>query len=263
MQNPSRIVCLTEESVETLYLLGEERRIVGVSAFVKRPEETKKLKKVSAFTSANIPKILELNPDLILGFSDIQKDIARDLIGEGANVFIANHRSLDEILDYILLLGRIVDRRDEALKLVKEFKEKLRNYKEWSSGLKKRPKVHIEEWDEPLITGIQWFAEVVEACGGELCFPEKSRASLAQERTLTHQEVIEANPDIIFGCWCGKPLDVSSIERREGYADLNAVKNHEIHELEPEIFLQPGPAPFVDGLDIMRQHIENWVAKNS
>jgi iron complex transport system substrate-binding protein len=263
MENPSRIVCLTEESVETLYLLGEERRIVGVSAFVKRPPETKNLKRVSAFTSANIPKILELGPDLVLGFSDIQKDIARDLIGAGVNVFIANHRSLDEILNYILLLGRMVDQGEKAIALVDSFKEKLKASRQWAQSLKIKPRIHLEEWDEPLISGIQWFAELVEACGGELCFPEKAKASLAMDRTLSHDQVIAANPDIIFGCWCGKPVDISSIEKREGYAALKAVKNQEIYELEPEIFLQPGPAPFVDGLDIMRQHIENWVAKNS
>jgi len=263
MDYPRRIVCLTEESVETLYLLGEERRIVGVSAFVKRPAETKNLKKVSAFTSANIPKVLELNPDLILGFSDIQKDIAKDLIGEGANVFIANHRSLEETLDYILMLGRMVGKTQEAIELVEKFREKIESCKQFAEGLSIKPKIHLEEWDEPLISGIQWFAEVVELCGGELCFPEKSRSSLAKDRYLTHGEVIEVNPDIIFGCWCGKPVDIPSIAAREGYAEINAVKNNEIFELEPEIFLQPGPAPFVDGLDIMRQHIENWVSKNT
>lgn len=263
MEYPRRIVCLTEESVETLYLLGEERRIVGVSAFVKRPPETKNLKKVSAFTSANISKILDLKPDLVLGFSDIQKEIARDLIGEGVNVFIANHRSLEEILDYVGMLGRMVDAHEKTAALVEGLKKKLEETREWSKSLSIRPKVHLEEWDEPLISGIQWFAELVEACGGELCFPEKSRSSLAKDRYLTHQEVITANPDLIFGCWCGKPVDIHSIERREGYDRIKAVLDKEIYELEPEIFLQPGPAPFVDGLDIMRQHIENWVAKNS
>jgi iron complex transport system substrate-binding protein len=263
MEYPRRIVCLTEESVETLYLLGEERRIVGVSAFVKRPPETKSLKRVSAFTSANISKILDLKPDLVLGFSDIQKDIARDLIGVGVNVFIANHRSLEEILDYVGMLGRMVNAQEKTQILVEGFKNKLEGTREWAKSLSIKPKVHLEEWDEPLISGIQWFAELVEACGGELCFPEKSMSSLAKDRYLTYQEVITANPDLIFGCWCGKPVDIPSIEGREGYDQINAVKNKEIYELEPEIFLQPGPAPFVDGLDIMRQHIENWVSKNT
>ena len=263
MEYPRRIVCLTEESVETLYLLGEERRIVGVSAFVKRPPETKSLKRVSAFTSANTSKILELRPDLVLGFSDIQKDIAKDLIGEGVNVFIANHRSLEGILDYIGMLGRMIDASEKTQELVEGLKKKLEEARIWSQDLPVKPKVHLEEWDEPLISGIQWFAELVEACGGELCYPEKSRSSLAKERYLTHEEVIAANPDIIFGCWCGKPVDISSIVAREGYGQIKAVIDNEIYELEPEIFLQPGPAPFIDGIDIVRQHIESWVTKYS
>lgn len=245
---PERIVCITEESVETLYLLGEERRIVGVSAFVERPPEAKNLKKVSAFTSANIDKILELEPDLVLGFSDIQKDIAKDLIGAGVNTFIANHRSLDEIQNYILWLGSMVGKASEAEKLNAKLDVQKKLALDFTSSLKERPKVYLEEWDEPAISGIRWFSEIVELCGGVDIFSEKSQASLAKDRYVNFDEVVESNPDFILPCWCGKKVDVDSIKSRDGFEGIKAVKNNQIFELDPAVFLQPGPAPFLDGI---------------
>ncbi|MFT6070068.1 MAG: iron complex transport system substrate-binding protein [Bacteriovoracaceae bacterium] len=245
---PERIICLTEESVETLFHLGEEHRIVGVSAYVERPVEAKKIKKVSAFTSANIGKILELKPDLVLGFSDIQKDIARDLIGAGINVYFANHRSLEEILNYILCLGSLVGKKEEALELISTLEKNLLKASEFSKTLSRKPRVYIEEWDEPMISGIKWFSELIEACGGVDIFSQKSQQSLAPDRIVSNKDVISSNPDFIFGCWCGKKVDIDQIKSREGYLNIEAVKNNRVFELDPAIFLQPGPAPFIDGI---------------
>ncbi len=249
---------MTEESVETLYLLGKEDLIVGVSAFVKRPPESRKKKTISAFTHANIKKIVELKPDLILGFSDIQKDIASELIGLGFNVFIANHRSLNETLDYIINLGSLVGERDKALRLVHSYEELIETMREESSKLSVRPKVYLEEWDEPMICGIQWFSEIAEVCGGiDICSLE-SRGSLAKDRFVSKEFVSQKNPDIILASWCGKKVDLKSFEKRLGWSDINAVKSGHIYELEPEIFLQPGPALFESGLELLSGIIKNW-----
>lgn len=255
---PERIICLTEESVETLYLLGEEKRIVGVSAFVERPLEAKKIKKVSAFTSANIDKILDLKPDLVLGFSDIQKDIAKELIGAGVNVFIANHRSLDEILNYILWLGSMVGKRDESEALISRLEENIQEAKDLSKSLKRRPRVYIEEWDDPMISGIRWFSELIEVCGGVDIFKKQGEQSLANDRIVKNEDVIAKNPDIIFGCWCGKKVDIEQIKNRQGYDKIEAVKNSRIYELDPAIFLQPGPAPFLEGIPQIIKYFKDF-----
>lgn len=245
---PERIICLTEESVETLFYLGQEHRIIGVSAYVERPEEAKKIKRVSAFTSANIEKIIDLKPDLVLGFSDIQKDIAKDLIGAGINVFIANHRSIEEILNYILCLGSMVGEAEKAEGLIRTLEQNIQEAKQFAQSLKRRPRVYLEEWDEPMISGIKWFSELIETCGGEDIFKEKGDQSLANDRIILNRDVISENPDFIFGCWCGKKVDISQIKKREGYKDIGAVKNDRVFELDPAIFLQPGPAPLLDGI---------------
>ena len=201
MAFPSRIVCLTEESVETLFLLGEGHRIVGVSSYVVRPKEALELPKVSMFTSSSYEKIEALKPDLILGFSDIQSDIARDLIKRGFNVFISNHRSLEETLNYILLLSSMVGASDKGKKLVQSLNKKLED----SKGIIKKPlKIYFEEWDEPMISGIRWVSDLITHLGGVDIFRDQSKGSLAKERFVTSDDVIRANPDIIFGCWCGK-----------------------------------------------------------
>ena len=251
---PSKIICLTEESVETLFLLGEQHRIAGVSAFVKRPDEAQQLPKVSFFTSSNYPKILAHNPDLILGHSDIQKDIARDLIELGQNVFIANHRSLDEILNYIHMLGNLTGAQEASSLLLNRLESKIGEAKEFAKTLLRKPKVYLEEWDEPQISAIKWVSELITVCGGEDIFHERSQGVLAKERFATHEEVIAADPDIIFGCWCGKKVKVDSIKNRKGYDRIKAVKNNKVFELPPEIFLQPGPAPILDGIDILMKY---------
>lgn len=255
---PSRIICLTEESVETLYLIGKESLIKGVSAFVKRPNEAQKLPKVSFFTTSNYDKILSHKPDLIIGHSDIQKDIARDLIELGQNVFISNHRSLESILGYILLLSRMVGDEASGLNLITRLEENISRAQEFTKSLQNRPKVYFEEWDEPMISGIQWVSELIELCGGIDISKERSTGILAKDRFTSHDEVIEANPDIIFACHCGKKVKVEKIYERKEYENISAIKNKQVFELAPEIFLQPGPAPLLDGIDILLNYFKEY-----
>lgn len=246
-----RIICLTEETVETLYLLGRQDFIIGVSEYVERPAEAKSLPVVTQFIRSDIEQIVAMKPDLVIGFSDLQKDIASQLIGRGLNVLVTNQRSLKEILNNILLLGRIVGEEQKARELVKSFEAKLNHYK----GLtpKSRPKVYFEEWDHPRYSCIQWVSELIHAVGGENIFAHKSGA-MARDREVTDEEIIQANPDIIFGCWCGKKVKLESFEKR--YPNVTAVKNGHLWELDPAIFLQPGPALFVDGLDQMFEKLQ-------
>ncbi len=249
---------MTEESVEVIYALDRSELIVGVSAYVERPPEAKKKKTISAFTHANLKRIKEINPDLVLGFSDIQKDIARDLIGEGLNVFIANHRSVEGILNYVQMVGNLIGETAKASEYVKELESKISKARKKASSFKVRPKVYIEEWNEPLICGIQWFSEIVDLCGGEVVHREKSLSSLANGRFLTHEEVIDFDPDIILASWCGKKVDFEHIYNREGYSKISAIQNKQVFELSPEIFLQPGPAPIVSGIDQLLEIFESY-----
>jgi iron complex transport system substrate-binding protein len=255
---PKSIVCMTEESVEVLYALGLSDLIVGVSCYVKRPEKAKSKPTISTFTSANLKKIIDLRPDLILGFSDIQKDIAKDLIGAGLNVFITNQRSLNEILDYIMMLGNLVGAGDETRQYIIDLENKIKWARDYSAKFKVKPKVYIEEWDNPQICGIEWFSEIVELCGGEVVHKDKSQSSMATDRIISVSDVASANPDIILACWCGKKVQMGTILERKGFENINAIKNNAIFELEPEIFLQPGPAPIVDGIDILLEIFEKF-----
>ena len=260
MSFPAKIICLTEESVETLYLLGRQDLIQGVSQYVERPSEAKNQHPtVTQFIRSDIEQIVSMKPDLVIGFSDLQKDIASQLIGRGLNVFVTNQRSLKEILNNILLLGRMVGEEQKAQALVTSFETKLNDFKTRGKGLKRRPKVYFEEWDHPNYSGIQWVSELIEACGGENIFADKSGA-MARDREVTHAEIIERNPDIIFGCWCGKPVKLDSFEKRPGFEKVGAVQNNFIWELDPAVFLQPGPALFVDGLDQMFEKIQKVAA---
>ncbi len=252
---PRRIVCLTEESVETLYLLGQQHRIVGVSAFVKRPPEAQNLPKVSFFTSSHYKKIADLRPDLILGHSDIQKDIARDLVEQGHNVFIANHRSIDGILQYIHMLSRLCGVEQKGWELIKCMEAKIGSIQELTKNLQVKPKVYFEEWDDPKISAIKWVSEALAICGADNIFSDRASGVLAKERFVNDEEVIGFSPDIIFACWCGKKVKINSILNRKGYESINAVKNGRVYELAPEIFLQPGPALILDGLDVLINYI--------
>lgn len=250
---PSRIVCMTEESVEFLYAIGRSDLIAGISVYAVRPEGVKKNHPViSAFTHANIKKILELKPDLVVGFSDIQKDIARDLIGAGVDVFISNQRSLQDILRYLSTLGNMIGESEKTRELISRIEAKMEDAKRRADLLRSRPRVYIEEWDEPRICGIRWFSELVELCGGIDIMAARARSGvLASQRFVTDEEIAAGSPDLILGCWCGKPLDREAMRARPLLSNTPAVRKNQIFELPPEIFLQPGPAPFLEGIDLL------------
>lgn len=250
MSFPSKIICLTEETVETLYLLGRQDLIQGVSKYVERPPEAKiNHPQVSQFIRSDVEAIVSMSPDLVIGFSDIQKDIARELIGRGINVFVTNQRSLEEILNQILTLGRLIGEEGRARNLVEGFRAKLEDIRQKSTQLPKID-VYFEEWDRPRLSGIRWVSELIEASGGKNIFSHKT-GSLAKEREVLDEDIIKANPDVIIGCWCGKKVHLDAIAKRPHYEEIKAVKSGHIYEVDPAIFLQPGPALFIDGLDQM------------
>jgi iron complex transport system substrate-binding protein len=260
---PQRIVCLTEEPTEVLYALGEEQRIVGISGFTVRPARARREKpKVSAFTSAKVDEILALRPDLAIGFSDIQADIAQALIKQGVEVWISNHRSVDGILGYVRRLGALVGAWDKAERYARELEAHVTSVREHASRLPRRPRVYFEEWDEPQISCIRWVSELIGIAGGQDVFPERAAASLARERILADpQEVVQRAPDIILGSWCGKKFRPERVAARAGWAAVPAVRDGEIHEIKSPIILQPGPAALTDGLDALHAVIARWATK--
>ncbi len=261
MIGPRRIVCLTEEPTEVLYAIGEQDRIVGISGFTVRPPRARKEKpKVSAFTSAKIGEILKLKPDFVVGFSDIQADIARDLIAAGVEVWISNHRSVAGILDYIRRLGALVGAADKAEALAMGAEQHIAQVENASSRLAHRPRVYFEEWDEPMISGIRWVAELVRIAGGDDVFPERAAQSLARARIVGDgAEVIAASPDIIIGSWCGKKFRPERVAARSGWNAIPAVRDGHLYEVKSPIILQPGPAALFDGLDALHRIISDVV----
>ncbi|QDH71693.1 cobalamin-binding protein [Marilutibacter alkalisoli] len=261
---PRRIVCLTEEPTEVLYALGEQDRIVGISGFTVRPPAARKEKpKVSAFTSAKIGEILKLQPDFVIGFSDIQAEIAGELIRHGVEVWISNHRSVDGILDYIRRLGAMVGAADRVNAWADELQRGLQAIEAESAKLPRRPKVYFEEWDEPPITGIRWVAELVRIAGGDDIFPERAAESLAKARILEDpDEVVRRAPDIILGSWCGKKFRPEKVAARPGWDAIPAVRDGELHEIKSPLILQPGPAALTDGVREIAAIIRRWADKN-
>jgi iron complex transport system substrate-binding protein len=256
---PRRIVCLTEETVETLYLLGEQERIVGISGYVVRPPEARREKpRVSAFTSADIDKIVGLAPDLVLTFSDLQADIVADLIKRGIDVHAFNQRTVAEILDMIRLLGALVGVPERADVLAARLAGRLEEAKDASSRLARKPRVFFEEWDDPLISGIGWVSELVQAAGGEDVFAERGAGRSAKERIVAPEEVVRRAPEVIIGSWCGKKFRPEKVAARPGFADVPAVRAGALYEIKSPIILQPGPAALTDGLaaleTIIRRH---------
>jgi iron complex transport system substrate-binding protein len=260
VSGPRRIVCLTEEPTETLYLLGEQARIVGISGFTVRPPEARRDKpKVSAFTSAKVGKILALKPDLAIGFSDIQADIAAELIRAGVEVWISNHRSVEGIVDYVRRLGALVGASARADELASDLERGVDRVRSRSALLPRRPKVYFEEWDSPQITGIQWVAELVRIAGGDDIFPERAAMPLARDRILEDPgEVVRRAPDIILGSWCGKKFQRRQVEERPGWETIPAVRCGDLFEIKSPIILQPGPAALTDGLAALVQVIHPW-----
>ena len=261
---PRRIVCLTEEPTEVLYALGEQDRIVGISGFTVRPAIARKEKpKVSAFTSAKIGEILKLEPDFVVGFSDIQAEIAGELVRHGVEVWISNHRSVEGILDYVRSLGALVGAGAKADAFADELERGLDAIEREAATLPRRPKVYFEEWDEPPITGIRWVAELVRVAGGDDIFPERAAEPLAKQRILEDAgEVVRRAPDIILGSWCGKKFRPDKVAARPGWDAIPAVRDGELHEINSPLILQPGPAALTDGVRAIAAIIRQWGARN-
>lgn len=260
MNFPTRIVCLTEETTEILYDLGAEDLIVGISGYTVRPKRARKDKpKVSAFITAKIDKILDLKPDLVLGFSDLQSEICSTLIKNGVNVLCFNQRSIKEIINVIEFIGRIVNLHEKTEQYLRDINSNLNNIRSSAKNLKNNPKVFFEEWDDPIITGIKWVSELVEIAGGVDIFKSYSSNTNAKDRIIKNSdEVVNANPDIIFASWCGKKLNKDKIIKRNNWDKINAVKNNNIYEIKSPLILQPGPAALTDGINEIHMIIKNW-----
>jgi iron complex transport system substrate-binding protein len=258
---PSRIVCLTEETVETLYLLGEEHRIVGVSGYAVRPARVRREKpRVSAFISADFEKIIALKPDLVLTFSDLQADIAAELIRRSVAVHAFNQRDVAGIFAMIRTLGALVGAVEKAEALAVSLEDRLDTVREQAAALPRRPRVYFEEWDEPMISGIQWVSELIEAAGGVEVFPELAANKNAKDRIVSGEDVIAAAPDIIIGSWCGKKFVPAKVTGRPGFAQIPAVRDGALHEIKSALILQPGPAALTDGLDQLVRIVGGWAA---
>jgi iron complex transport system substrate-binding protein len=257
---PQRIVCLTEETVETLYLLGEDARIVGVSGYAVRPPQVRKEKpRVSAFISADVPKILALKPDLVLTFSDLQADIVAELIRANVAVHAFNQRDVAGILDMIRTLGALVGAPDKAETLATQLAARVDAAHERSLRLPRHPRVYFEEWDEPMISGLGWVSELVQAAGGIEVFPQLAARKNARDRIVTAGDVIASRPDIIIGSWCGKKFVTAKVAARPGFAGIPAVAGGFLREVKSTLILQPGPAALTDGLDALAAIVAEWV----
>jgi iron complex transport system substrate-binding protein len=261
---PQRIVCLTEEPTEWLYLLGEERRIVGISGYTVRPPRAREEKpKVSAFLSAKIDKIVELQPDCVIGFSDLQADIASQLVKKGVQVTIFNQRSVTEIFSMMYQLSAMVGREAKGLALMQTMQARLLAIEQTAAVLKRRPRVFFEEWYDPHISGIAWVSELMGIAGGDDCFPELAKEPMGKGRIIADGgEIVRRNPDIILGSWCGRRFRPSHVRARPGWQDVNAVKNDQLFEIKSAEILQPGPASLTEGVEQMHKIIMAWAVQH-
>lgn len=257
---PRRIVCLTEETTEWLYLLGEEARIVGISGYTVRPRRAREEKpKVSAFLSAKIDKILALEPDCVFGFSDLQADIAAELVRHGVQVTVFNQRSVDEIFSMLYQVAAIVGRADDGAALLGRMRAQLDGISHAAAALRQRPRVYFEEWDEPRISAIRWVSELIGIAGGDDCFPELAREPLGRNRIIADDAAILArDPQIIIGSWCGKKFRPEKVAARAGWRDVAAVKEGRLYEIKSADILQPGPAALTDGVDQLHRIVTDW-----
>jgi len=262
---PQRIVCLTEEPTEVLYALGEQDRIVGISGFTVRPTRARREKpRVSAFSSAKIERILELQPDFVIGFSDIQADIAQTLIKARVEVWISNHRSVEGILGYVKRLGALVGVADRAAHYAGELELQLEKVRMRSAAIGRRPRVYFEEWNDPMISGIRWVSELIHVAGGDDIFQERAVNPLAKDRILADSaEILRRAPDIVLGSWCGKRFRPEQVANRPGWQDVPAVRQGELHEIKSPLILQPGSAALTDGLQAIHQVILRWADRNA
>ena len=257
---PQRIVCMTEETTEWLYLLGQERRIVGISGYTVRPRRARDEKpRVSAFTSAKMDKILALQPDCVLGFSDMQADIASSLIRAGVPVTIYNQRSVVEIFSVLYQVAAMVGQGEQGLVLIAEMQRQLSVIADAAAALPRRPKIYFEEWDVPHISAIQWVSELIGIAGGDDCFPELAAQSMGKNRIIADgAEIVRRNPDIIIGSWCGKKFRPENVAARAGWGEVNAVKTGQLFEIKSADILQPGPAALTDGVTQLHRIVMDW-----
>jgi len=260
---PNRIVCLTEETTETLYLLGEGDRVVGISGYTVRPPEARQKPQVSSFLQARYEKIESLAPDLVLAFSDLQSEITNDLVKRGYPVFTFNQRSVDEILQMIRMLGGMVGVPDKANALASELQAGLDGIRDRAGLFRRRPRVYFEEWDNPLISGIRWVEELIEIAGGLPVFPELRHARLATNRVVTSDQVVAAAPDVIIGSWCGKPVRKEKIAARAGWDTIPAVRDGHIYEVKSTYILQPGPASLTEGVSQLHAILARWADQHA
>jgi iron complex transport system substrate-binding protein len=261
MYPPERIVCLTEETTETLYLLGEQRRIVGISGYTVRPPQARREKpRVSAFISADIPKILALDPDLVLTFSDLQADIVAALIRAGVSVHAFNQRNVAGILDMIRTLGALVGAGEQAHDLAHRLAADIDSARRRGASLRRRPKIYFEEWDEPMISAIAWVSELIAIAGGVDIFAELAAGKSAKERTVSAEQVRQRLPDIIIGSWCGKKFNAERVAARPGFDAIPAIRNRRLYEIKSSLILQPGPAALTDGLRALERLIQSDAA---
>lgn len=259
---PQRIVCLTEETTEWLYMLGQEARIVGISGYTVRPRRARDEKpKVSAFLSAKIDKILALKPDCVFGFSDLQADIAALLIRAGVQVTVFNQRSVDEIFAMLYQVAAMVGQAEQGLQRLQQMRAQLDDIQKTTAAFKRRPKIYFEEWDVPHISCIRWVSELMGIAGGDDCFPELAQMSLGKDRIIaSSQTIIDRSPDIIIGSWCGKKFRPEKVAAREGWQDVPAVRNNQVFEIKSADILQPGPAALTDGVAQLHHIIQQWEA---
>lgn len=262
---PQRIVCLTEETTEWLYLLGQAHRIVGISGYTVRPPQARQEKpRVSAFLSAKIDKIMALKPDCVFGFSDLQADIAAELIRQGVQVTVFNQRSVAEIFSMLFQVAAQVGQADNALKWIANVQVQLQQIQTAAAMLKRRPKVFFEEWDEPHISAIAWVSELLGIAGGDDCFAELAKESLGKNRIIADgTEIVRRNPDIIIGSWCGKKFRAEKVASRPGWQAVNAVKNGQLFEIKSADILQPGPAALTDGVAHLHRIVMNWARQHA
>lgn len=260
---PKRIVCLTEETTEWLYLLGEDARIVGISGYTVRPRRAREEKpKVSAFLSAKIDKILALKPDCVFGFSDLQADIAALLIRAGVQVTVFNQRSVDEIFAMLYQVAAMVGQAEQGLQRLQQMRAQLDAIQSTAATFKRRPKVYFEEWDEPHISAIRWVSELMGLAGGDDCFPELAQMPMGKDRIIASgQIIVDRQPDIIIGSLCGKKFRPEKAAAREGWKDVPAVRTQQIFEIKSADILQPGPAALIDGVAQLHQIFQQWEAK--
>ena len=256
---------MTEETTEVLYDLGEDWRIVGISGFTVRPPRARREKpKVSAFTSAKIDKILALKPDLALGFSDLQADIAAELVRHGVAVHVFNQRSIDEILTMIRTLGGMIGCEEQTGKYVADLDRRVQAARQKSADFARRPRVYFEEWDDPNISGIRWVSELIDVAGGDDCFPELATEPLGKNRIIADPaDIVRRQPDIIIGSWCGKKFRPERVAARPGWGDTPAVVNGDIYEIKSPLILQPGPAALTDGLQALQAIVVDWQEKQA